>query len=109
MGCGQPRERIYEINQTRQNQRNYIISNKIFLDEKEQRKTINENYNFEFDEIKENFYNNDKCLICQEDIIKTPKWIIKCLTCKNSLYHLSCIDEWWENKKKIVLYVDIII
>jgi len=39
------------------------------------------------------------CGICQEDIIKTPQWIIKCLTCKNTLYHFSCIKEWWKNNK----------
>ena len=39
------------------------------------------------------------CSICQEDIIKTPQWIIKCLTCKNTLYHFSCITEWWKSNK----------
>ena len=42
------------------------------------------------------------CSICQEDIMKTSQWIIKCLTCKNSLFHfnksnneLNCINKWW--------------
>ena len=43
------------------------------------------------------------CLICQEDINKTPKWVIKCLKCKNSLFHFNCINQWWKNNKNCPL------
>ncbi len=39
------------------------------------------------------------CIICLEDLKKTPKWLIKCLTCKSSLYHHSCISECWKTNK----------
>ena len=39
------------------------------------------------------------CPICLEDLKKTPKWIIKCLTCKNSLFHHSCLSECWKTNK----------
>ena len=42
---------------------------------------------------------DNACPICLDDIKKTPKWLIKCLTCKNSLYHLSCISECWKINK----------
>jgi len=42
---------------------------------------------------------DNSCPICYEDIKKTPKWLIKCSTCKNILYHLSCISKHWETNK----------
>ena len=42
---------------------------------------------------------DNECPICLEDLKKTPKWIIKCLTCKHSLFHLGCIEKSWTSNK----------
>jgi len=43
---------------------------------------------------------DNECPICLQDLKKTPKWIIKCLTCKNIYYHLGCIEKHWQTCNK---------